>query len=166
MVHLNGIWVFDSQCRRNFTLAPYVFAGESSESVRQGLRAVVSGRNQSGIRTPQSPMAGSMGGNSPASASQMNQSAGQSPQQSFAGQQQQQQQQMSNTSAALMNNAADAMDSMRFNFDIPQTGKSRGGRALCCALYSVKKISICLTFKVGARVWVCVSSSAMCGNCM
>lgn len=78
---------------------------------------MVSGRNQSGIRTPQSPMAGSIGGNSPASASQMNPAAGQSPQQ--ANQQQQQQQ---NTQAALMNNSND-MDSMRFNFDIPQTGK-------------------------------------------
>lgn len=95
------------------------FAGEpnnniNTEFVRQGLRAVVSGRNQSGIRTPQSPLAGSIGGNSPASASQIQ--AGQSPQQSQPASQ------MPNTSASLMNNAND-MDSMRFNFDIPQTGE-------------------------------------------
>lgn len=103
---------------------PFDLLGESNNSdfVRQGLRAVVSGRTQSGIRTPQSPLSGlgaqgpgvvgPGGGNSP-----MNPAAGQSPQQQPTSQQTTPQQQMN------MTNPND-IESMRFNFDnIAQPGK-------------------------------------------
>lgn len=93
------------------------------EYVRQGLRAVVNNRTQSGIRTPQSPLSGlggqgpGVGGaNSPGGAlTAMNPAASQSPQQQPT-QQQPSQQQMNMTNP-------NEMEAMRFNFDIAQPGK-------------------------------------------
>lgn len=56
---------------------PFAFPGEPTninpDFVRQGLRAVVTGRTQSGIRTPQSPLSG-LSANSPSAPSPAQQS--------------------------------------------------------------------------------------------